>query len=120
MLPFSLGSFVFPSLLKNPLSIQNYILSVVSYACETWPLTPWEEHRFRVFENRVLRIIFRFKNEETVEGCIRLNNEEFSITCTLHQILLGLRYQIKEDEVGGTCSTHGTDEKCIQYFSWKT
>jgi len=25
-----------------------------------------------------------------------------------------------EDEMGGTCSTHGTDEKCVQYFGWKT
>jgi hypothetical protein len=27
--------------------------------------------------------------------------------------------QIKEDEMGSTCSTHGSYEKCIQYFSWK-
>jgi len=22
--------------------------------------------------------------------------------------------------MGGTCSTHGRDEKCTQYFGWKT
>jgi hypothetical protein len=27
--------------------------------------------------------------------------------------------EIKEDEVGEACSTHGTDEECIQYFGWK-
>jgi hypothetical protein len=27
--------------------------------------------------------------------------------------------QIKEDEMGGSCSTHGGDEKCIQNFGWK-
>jgi hypothetical protein len=26
---------------------------------------------------------------------------------------------MKEDEMGGACSTHGSDEKCIQYFGWK-
>jgi len=24
--------------------------------------------------------------------------------------------QIKEDEMGGTCSNHGGDEKCIRFF----
>jgi hypothetical protein len=31
------------------------ILPVVLYGCETWSLTLREEHRLRVFENRVLR-----------------------------------------------------------------
>ena len=30
---------------------------VVLYGCETWSLTLREEHRLRVFENRVLRRI---------------------------------------------------------------
>jgi hypothetical protein len=34
------------------------ILPVVLYGCETWSLTLREEHRVRVFENRVLRRIF--------------------------------------------------------------
>jgi hypothetical protein len=29
--------------------------AVVLYGCETWSLTLREEHRLRVFENRVLR-----------------------------------------------------------------
>jgi hypothetical protein len=33
-------------------------LSVVLYGCETWSLTLREQHRLRVFENRVLRRIF--------------------------------------------------------------
>jgi hypothetical protein len=44
------------------------ILSVVLYGCETWSLTLREEHRLRVFENRVLRRIFgpkrKLYNEE--------------------------------------------------------
>jgi hypothetical protein len=40
------------------------ILPVVLYECETWSLTLREEHRLRVFENRVLRRIFGPKREE--------------------------------------------------------
>jgi hypothetical protein len=35
-----------------------------------------ENHRFRVFENRVLRRIFGPKREEVVRGRRRLHNEE--------------------------------------------
>jgi hypothetical protein len=27
---------------------------------------------------------------------------------------------VKEDEMGGACSTHGRDEKYIQNFGWGT
>jgi hypothetical protein len=37
------------------------ILPVVLYGCATWSLTLREELRLRVFENRVLRIIFGIK-----------------------------------------------------------
>jgi hypothetical protein len=37
---------------------KTIILPVVLYGCETWSLTLREEHRLRVFENRVLRRIF--------------------------------------------------------------
>ncbi|PNF34658.1 hypothetical protein B7P43_G05713, partial [Cryptotermes secundus] len=41
-------------------------LSVVPYGCETWSLILREEHRLRVFENRVLRRIFEPKRDEGV------------------------------------------------------
>jgi hypothetical protein len=37
---------------------KTIILPVVLYGCETWSLMLREEHRLRVFENRVLRRIF--------------------------------------------------------------
>jgi hypothetical protein len=40
------------------------ILPSVLYVCETWSLTLREEHRLRVFENRVLRRIFGRKRDE--------------------------------------------------------
>jgi hypothetical protein len=39
-------------------------VSVVLYGCKTWSLTLREEHRHRVFENRVLIRIFGTKMEE--------------------------------------------------------
>jgi hypothetical protein len=45
-------------------SIEVRILSVVLYGCETWSLTLREEHRLRMFENRVLRRIFGPKRGE--------------------------------------------------------
>jgi hypothetical protein len=41
-----------------------YFTTVVLYGCETWSLTLREEHRLRVFENRVLRKIFGPKRDE--------------------------------------------------------
>jgi hypothetical protein len=41
---------------------------VVVYGCEAWSLTVKEEHRLRVFENKVLRRIFGSKRDEVMEG----------------------------------------------------
>jgi hypothetical protein len=52
------------------------ILPVVLYWCETWSVALREEHRLRVFQNRVLRRIFGPKRDEVTEEWRRLNNEE--------------------------------------------
>jgi hypothetical protein len=44
--------------------------------CETWSLTLREEHRLKVFENRVLRRIFGLKRDEVTGGWRKLLNEE--------------------------------------------
>jgi hypothetical protein len=51
-------------------------------------LTLREEHRLRVFENRVLRGIFGPEREEVAGGWRRLHNEELYNLYTI-QILLG-------------------------------
>jgi hypothetical protein len=43
---------------------KTIILPVVLYGCETWSLTLREEHRLKVFENRVLRRLFGPKRDE--------------------------------------------------------
>jgi hypothetical protein len=55
---------------------RNIILPVVLYGCETWSLTFKEEHRLRVFENRVLRRIFGPKRDEVTGEWRKLHNEE--------------------------------------------
>jgi hypothetical protein len=52
------------------------ILPVVLYGCETWSLILREEHRLRVFENRVLRRIFGPKRDEATEQRRKLHNRE--------------------------------------------
>jgi hypothetical protein len=56
--------------------IQNGIEIVFRYGCETWSLTLREEHRLRVFENRVLRRIFGLKRDEGTGDWRKLHNEE--------------------------------------------
>jgi hypothetical protein len=46
------------------------------YGCETWSLLLSEEHRLRVFENRVLRRIYGPKEVEVRGGWGKLHNEE--------------------------------------------
>jgi hypothetical protein len=55
---------------------KTIILPVVLYGCETWSLTLREEHRLRVFENRVERRIFGLKRDEVTGELRKLHNEE--------------------------------------------
>ncbi|KAJ4443851.1 hypothetical protein ANN_05638 [Periplaneta americana] len=66
------------SVVKN-LKVRIYktvILPVVLYGCETWTLTLREEHRLRVFENKVLRKIFGAKRDEVTGEWRKLHNTE--------------------------------------------
>jgi hypothetical protein len=57
---------------------------VVLYGCETWYLTLREEHRLKVFENRVLRRIIGPKRDEVTVGENWIMRS--FITCTLLQV----------------------------------
>jgi len=52
---------------------RTIILPIVLYGCETWSLTLREEHRLRVFENRVLRV-FGSKRDEVTGEWRKLHN----------------------------------------------
>jgi hypothetical protein len=55
---------------------KTIILPVVLYGCETWSLTEREEHKLRVFENRLLGSIFGPKRDGVTGGWRKLHNEE--------------------------------------------
>jgi hypothetical protein len=69
-------------LLSRNIKVRIYktvILPVVLYWCETWSLSLRDEHKLRVFENRVLRRIFGPKMVEVTGEWIKLHNEELNI-----------------------------------------
>jgi hypothetical protein len=75
----SVQSLLSSRLLSKNLKIGIYktiILPVVLYGCETWSLTLREEHRLKVFENRVLRRIFGPKRDEVTGEWRQLHNKE--------------------------------------------
>jgi hypothetical protein len=55
---------------------KTIILPVVLYGCETWSPMLTEQHRLRVFENRVLRRIFGSKSDEVTGEWRKLHSEE--------------------------------------------
>jgi hypothetical protein len=77
-------------LISKNLKIKIYksiILPVVLYGYEVWSLSLREEHRLKVFENRVLGGYLDLKGRKMDHGenCIRMN----FTACILHRILLG-------------------------------
>jgi hypothetical protein len=65
-------------LLSRNVKVKIYktVILPVLYGCESWSLTLREEHRLRVFENRVLRRIFGLKRDEVMGEWRKLYSEE--------------------------------------------
>jgi hypothetical protein len=59
----------------------KYNLPIVFYGCKTWSLTEREEHRLRVFENRVLRKIFGPTGDTVTEELRKIHNEDLYDLC---------------------------------------
>ena len=86
---YSLEKILLSHLLSKKLKVNTYktiILPVVLYGCETWSLTLREEHRLRVFENKVFRKTFGAKLQENGESYILLSYTH----CILRLTLLGI------------------------------
>jgi hypothetical protein len=73
----SVSSSLLYKSIKNKI-YRTIILPVALYGCETWSLTLREEHRLRVFENRVLRRIFGPTRDGVAGECRGLHNEELN------------------------------------------
>jgi hypothetical protein len=75
----SVHSLLSSRLLSRNVKVKIYkttIQPVVLYGCETWSVTLREEHRLRVFENRVLRGIFGAKRDEVTGQWRKLDSGE--------------------------------------------
>jgi hypothetical protein len=73
----SVQSLLSSHLLSRNVKVKIYktiILPVVLYRCETWSPTIREEHRLRVFENRVMRKIFGSKWDQVTGEWRKLHN----------------------------------------------
>jgi hypothetical protein len=60
---------------------------VVRYGYETWSLALREEHRQRVFENRIRKGIFKLKRNEMLRGWRKVHNEELHNSYSLPSII---------------------------------
>jgi hypothetical protein len=67
------------NLLSKNVKIRIYrtiILALILYGCETWSLPLREENRLSIFENRMLRRIFRPKEDEVMGAWRTSHNDE--------------------------------------------
>jgi hypothetical protein len=81
-------------LLSSNVKVKVYktiILPVVLHKCETWSVTLMEEHRLRVFENRVLRRVFGLRGDEVTGEWGRLHSGELHNLYTLPDIMRHIR-----------------------------
>jgi hypothetical protein len=74
---------------------KTIILSVVLYGCETWSLTLREEHRLRVFENRVLRGIFGPKGDEVTGEWRKLHSGELHNLYSSPDIIMQIKSRMR-------------------------
>jgi hypothetical protein len=90
---------------------KTVFLPVVLYECETWSLTLREEHRLRVFENRVLRRIFGRKRDEVTGGWRKLHNEELHNLYSSTSIIKMIKS--RRMRWAGHVARMGGEEECI-------
>jgi hypothetical protein len=76
-----------------------------------------EEHRLRVFENRVLRRIFGPKRDEVTGGWRKLHNEELHSLYSLSSIIRVIK--ARRMRWAGHVARMGGSEGCIQHFGWE-
>jgi hypothetical protein len=87
---YSVQNLLSSRLLSKNLKIGIYkttILPVVLYEYETWSLSLREEHRLKVFENRLLMKIFGPERDEVTGEWRKLHNEELCDLCSSRSII---------------------------------
>jgi hypothetical protein len=66
---------------------KTVILPVVLCGYETWSLILREEHRLKVFYNRVLKRIFGLKRDEVIGAWRKLHNEQLYNLSSLQNVI---------------------------------
>jgi hypothetical protein len=124
----SVQSLLSSCLLSRNLKVKIHktiILTVVLYGCETWSLTLREEHRLRLFENRVLRRTFGPKTDEVTGEWRKLHNDKLHILYSFPNIISKIktrrmRWVGHVAHMGEEC-VRGFDEKArMKDITWKT
>jgi hypothetical protein len=97
--------------------IYKTIILLVLYGCETWSLTLREEHRLRVFENRVLRRICGVQRDEVTGEWRKLHSEELHNLYSSSDIIR----QLKSRQMRGAAhvTTWERTDKCTRLW-WET
>jgi hypothetical protein len=116
LLSFGAESFDFILVSRNiKIKIYRTIpLPVVLHGCETWSFTLSEEHKLRVFENRVLRRIFGHKRDEVTGECRKLNKLELNdLYCSpnIERVIKSRRMRLSV-----ACSMYGVGEVCTGFW----
>ena len=89
---YSLNFIVPPAFQElKVITYKTIILPVVLYGCETWSLTLREEHRLRMFENKVLRKIFGAKRDEITGEWRKLHSAELHALYSSPNIIRNLK-----------------------------
>jgi hypothetical protein len=96
---------------------KTLILPLALWGYETWSLTLKEEHRLRVFENRVLRRIFGPKKYEVTGGWRKLPNEKLH---NLYSAKYNENDQVMEDEMGRLCSMNWAKKHAYRILMGKS
>ena len=84
------GSYCSPNIVRVIKS--SRLRWVVLYGCDTWSLTLREEHRLRVFKNRILRPIFGHKRDAKWQWRM-FHNEELHRFYCLPNITIVVKYR---------------------------
>jgi hypothetical protein len=95
---------------------KTIILPVVLYGCETWFLIIREKYKLRVFENSVLRRIFRPKRDDVTEEWRKAHNEELRdlySSPSIFRMMMMMMMMINNDEKGGSCSTNEEEKERV-------
>jgi hypothetical protein len=114
----SVQSILSSRLLSGNVKVKIYktiIVQIVSYGCETWSVKLKENHKLRVFKNRVLRRTFGSSRNEVMEEWSKLHSGELYNLYSSPTIIR----QIKSRRMSWVGHVACMGEKSVQGFGGK-